>query len=290
MARLAEHNRRRWSRPEEHQKLSDQNRREWSKPRKRARRIASIKKVNGSIEKREFYSRLRTHQWANDPEYRRKTTEAIQYAKGTPEARALFSQLLRERWNDPIMRAKYSAGIGRYTRSPEARERQRNVMLKRWREDADFRALVAATMDIYWNTPGVREWHSVRLSKLWADPVWRTRQLQKISVANNAPERIKRGISRSAVEGATNMMSAVDAVIPRGLPDFMRADLASDITLALLEGELKFENLESEARSYLTAHRKMFPDKWGPVSIDETIPGTDGLTIADTLSNDSVHF
>lgn len=282
---LAEHNERRWSRPGEREKLSEQNRREWANPRKRAKRSAGIKRAHGTPEKRYFYSRMREEQWANDPEYRRKTLAGMRHRFDSPEFKLMFSNLLRERWLDPIMRAKYTDGIKRSHSTPEAKARQSAIMIKRWRDDEAFRALVAASMEVYWSKPETRDYHAQMMRDLWSDPIWRLKQLDLMNQA-----RPTVGATSKNIAAASDLMAQVDAVIPRGLPDFMRMDIASDLTLALLEGDLKIANLKSEAKKYLTAHRKMFPDKWGPVSIDAPLPGTDGFTIADTLSNDSPHF
>lgn len=278
-------NNRRWALPGEREKLSERNKEMWAKPKMRKKLIAAVTAVNSTPEKRIFYSNFRRDAWA-DPAAREKILEAMRRSKGTPEARALFSQLLRERWNDPVMRAKYTAA-NHNRNSPEHRARLRVLMLRKWREDENFRDLCASAAEFYWSQPEAREFHSRRLKALWADPIWRMRQMEAMA---RSPGAVKGGKIFKHLDTATDLMSAVDAVIPVGLPDFMRADIASDITLALLEGHLKMENLKTEARDYMTAHRKMFPDKWGPISIDAPLPGTDGFTIADTLSNESEHF
>lgn len=289
-AALAAHNQRRWAKPEEHAKLSEQNRRQWADPKSRAKRAASIKAANSTPQKRAFYSKLRTEQWT-DEVFRSKTVAGIRASKGSPEARALFSTLLRERWADPVMRAKYTAANAARN-NPEHRERNRQMMLKRWREDDTFRALCAASMEFYWSQPGVREHHSAMLKALWADPVWRMKQRNRVAdgMKHLGTPLAAAAAAAAEIDTAADLMQAVDAVVPKALSDFARADICQDLMLALLEGTLKLRDLKSGAKAYLGSYYKMYPDKFGPISLDAPIPGTDGLTIMDRLSNESAHF
>ena len=107
-ARLAAHNKRRWSDPAQRKALSEQNRREWADPTKKAKRAARIQARNGSREGRKRASKIRKSFW-DDPDGRQKMVDGIRKSKQTPEARAQFSELLRERWKDPEMRKKYTA-------------------------------------------------------------------------------------------------------------------------------------------------------------------------------------
>lgn len=108
LARIAEHNRRRWSKPHEREKLSEQNRRQWRDPEAAAKRANSIQKAHSTPAARANASATKKKQWQT-PAYRDKTVSAIRRSKGSPEARAKFSKLLRERWQDPVWRQKYLA-------------------------------------------------------------------------------------------------------------------------------------------------------------------------------------
>lgn len=287
-ARSVAANNRRWARPGEREKLSERNRKMWAKPRMRKKLSKAIRAAQGTPEQRAFYSRMRTAQWA-DPEYRRKTIEGIQRSKGSPEARALFSKLLRERWTDPAMRAKYTAANANRN-NPEHRARLSAMMLKRWATDEAYRATILEAMKIYHGSPEAQAIKSARMKALWADPVWRIRQLDLVGRSPNTPEPIRRKLSVRPLNGAVDLMAEIDRVVPRSLPEFARGDICQDLMVALLEGSLKLSDLAKGAKSYLTEYRKMFPDKFGPLSIDAPIPGTEGFTIADTLSNDTPHF
>lgn len=125
LERLAEHNRKRWSKPGERERMSEQNRRQWADPVAKARRAQAIKARNGTPEKRQFYSELRRRQWKEDPEFRRKTTAAMTAAHSAPEQRRRASERMKERWRDPEWRAKWLKAARRNGRKAAAALRGR---------------------------------------------------------------------------------------------------------------------------------------------------------------------
>jgi hypothetical protein len=70
--------------------------------------------------------------------------------------------------------------------------------------------------------------------------------------------------------------------LPATLPRHVRDDVTSDIVVAILEGRLQLSQLATKAQKYLAAHNYTF-DRFGSFSLDEPIPGTDGLTYSDRL-------
>jgi hypothetical protein len=108
LARIAAHNKRRWSDSEEHKRLSEQNRREWADPVKGALRAQSIKEVQNRPEQRKFYSDLRK-QWWKDPVMRKKMHDAAAASQKTQAYREKLSGLAKERWRDPVWREKWTA-------------------------------------------------------------------------------------------------------------------------------------------------------------------------------------
>lgn len=111
-AAISEHNRQRWARPGEREKLSARNRTAWSDPATRAKLSAGIRARQSLPEMRRLYAEIRRQLW-RDPEYRARASEAIRRSKNTAEARALFSALLRERWKDPVWREKWTTAMRR---------------------------------------------------------------------------------------------------------------------------------------------------------------------------------
>lgn len=83
-------------------------------------------------------------------------------------------------------------------------------------------------------------------------------------------------------EGA-DLVALVNKAVPRGLPEEIRADICQDLICAILMGEFKREDLAGNLKDFIRAGKKMFADKWSFYPLDGIIPGTDGLTLADTL-------
>lgn len=112
LERTARSNEKRWSRPGERERLAERNKRMWSDPAKKAVLVQKIKAVNGTPEKRQFYSELRKAHWA-DPENRAKMVEPMRQAHRTAEAKAASGERMRARWRDPEQRNKLLAATKR---------------------------------------------------------------------------------------------------------------------------------------------------------------------------------
>lgn len=81
------------------------------------------------------------------------------------------------------------------------------------------------------------------------------------------------------------MLMAVDKIVPRGLPNDVRSDVCQDMIVAILSGDATLENLKGDTGKYLKQFWQMFPSKYGPLSLDGVVPGTDDLRLSDRLSN-----
>jgi len=80
------------------------------------------------------------------------------------------------------------------------------------------------------------------------------------------------------------LLLAVDAVVPKALPNDVRCDVCQDMIVAVLSGETNVENLRGDTGKYLRSFWKMFPEKYGHVSLDGVVPGTDSMKWVDRLS------
>lgn len=108
MARIAAHNKRRWAKPEEHEKLREQNRLRWKdNPEKRFEYGAKLAIINGTPEKKKFYSEMRKAHWA-DPVKRKKMYDAATASQRVAAYREKLSRITKERWADPVWRAKWA--------------------------------------------------------------------------------------------------------------------------------------------------------------------------------------
>jgi hypothetical protein len=81
------------------------------------------------------------------------------------------------------------------------------------------------------------------------------------------------------------MLMAVDAIVPKGLPNDVRCDVCQDMIVAILSGEASLENLKGDTSKYLKDFWKMFPGKYGHVSLDQPVYGTDKMSWNDKLGS-----
>lgn len=87
-------------------------------------------------------------------------------------------------------------------------------------------------------------------------------------------------------EGA-ELLSFVNSIIPKGLPDYMRADIGQDMILSILSGEATRQTLKSDQRAYLTRLYREFPWKYKWVSFDAPFGGDDDRgSLHDVISED----
>lgn len=95
---------------------------------------------------------------------------------------------------------------------------------------------------------------------------------------------------RGRDDDGARLIEAVNSVVPRTFPDHMRADICQDLLLSVLEGESTIEQLKAGTSSAVRKYYKLHPGKFGPISLDAPIPGTENLTLIDTIPSDAAHF
>lgn len=86
------------------------------------------------------------------------------------------------------------------------------------------------------------------------------------------PEKTPRGLD------GMEMLLAVDAVVPKSLPEQMREDLCQDLVMALLSGEVEQRNLRDALPAYIQKVKRLFPIKYGNLSLSRDLFG-DGRTL-----------
>lgn len=95
---------------------------------------------------------------------------------------------------------------------------------------------------------------------------------------------------RSNPNYAKTLMADVMKMIPRSLHPELREDLRNDIVRDILAGELTFAKVPQVMKSYAAKARRMLNDRYKFVSLDDVIPGTDGVCRIDTIAADQPHF
>lgn len=83
-----------------------------------------------------------------------------------------------------------------------------------------------------------------------------------------------------------DLLKKVNAAVPRNMDDDRRADLCQDLIVGILSGDFREDDLGLPIKELTRRVMQMFPTKYGPLSLDAPITGTDGLTILDTLSDE----
>jgi len=87
-----------------------------------------------------------------------------------------------------------------------------------------------------------------------------------------------------------DMLLAVDAIVPKGLPNAIRCDVCQDMIVAVLSGETTVDNLRGDLKKYMGQFWKMFPDKYGHISLDQAVRGTEDFKLIDRVSNRGVRI
>lgn len=240
--------------------------------------------------------------WRN-PETAKTRSAGIRKSKATPEAQAWqiehnqkrwsregerdrLSEQNRQRWADPVFRKKLSAAIRTSHNKPEARARFSKIMRAMW-NDPGKREQWIANIRAAKSSPNARAAFSAALRERWKDPIWRVKFR---SAGHDALGRRRKGHKAGVgIRSANDLLRVVDRGIPRGLPDYVRDDIAQEVLLALLEDTIQLCDLATGIKTYSRKYWSMFPGKFGPISLDAPIPGTDGLALIDTIADDAVH-
>jgi hypothetical protein len=79
-------------------------------------------------------------------------------------------------------------------------------------------------------------------------------------------------------EGLSLVMK-IDRAVPKSLPEQIRADICQDLAVAVLCGDVNEGSLEEGSKECVSRMFKMFPAKWGHLSLDQPVPWGDSKTL-----------
>lgn len=82
------------------------------------------------------------------------------------------------------------------------------------------------------------------------------------------------------------MLLAIDAAVPRGLPEMVRQDVCQDLAVAVLTGDIDISDLVNNAGEFVKKVWRQYPLKYGPMSLDKPAPWAgedDGRSLGDLL-------
>lgn len=81
-----------------------------------------------------------------------------------------------------------------------------------------------------------------------------------------------------------DLMVEVNNAVPKYLPSHLRADICQDLIVAILAGDIERSALRGSVKDYSRKVLKMHPLKYGDLSLDAPLPGSEGgRTLHDTL-------
>lgn len=91
-------------------------------------------------------------------------------------------------------------------------------------------------------------------------------------------------LSRQKTDGES-LVGEINALVPRNLPEQVRADVCQDLILGVLSGDFTLEMLKGQVRAYVRRHyRDIEADPFKGISFDQTLPGDGDQTFADIYS------
>lgn len=80
-----------------------------------------------------------------------------------------------------------------------------------------------------------------------------------------------------------DLVRLVNNIVPKWLHPDMRADVCQDLIVGILAGDFDKDNLALPAKEMLKRVQKMFPTKYGPLSLDDMVGDTD-VKLLDMIS------
>lgn len=87
----------------------------------------------------------------------------------------------------------------------------------------------------------------------------------------------------------SDILAEVSALLPRELPEQVRADVGQDIVLAVLEGSVDRINLRDQLRWFIRQHYGNMEWRFDTLSLDKPI-FEDGGSLHELISSDMFHF
>lgn len=90
----------------------------------------------------------------------------------------------------------------------------------------------------------------------------------------------------AATESGATLVTLVDAIVPKTLPELVRQEVCQDLLLAVLEGEVTPDQLRGSIGQYIAEVFRRYPIKYGPLSLDAPAPwgGDDDRSLLATLT------
>lgn len=82
----------------------------------------------------------------------------------------------------------------------------------------------------------------------------------------------------------------IERIVPKTLPEHIRADVCQELSVSILSGEINEVHIPFVWRDVMKRVYKMHPGKYGPVSLDQPIRGTEDLVLGDTITGEDGRY
>lgn len=87
-----------------------------------------------------------------------------------------------------------------------------------------------------------------------------------------------------------DLTKTINELVPHSLPREIRADVCQDLAVAVLTGDLSIDEIKGAVKKAVRGVFKMHPMKYGPLSLDAPMPGSDSdRPLHETLLLDKSH-
>lgn len=151
---------------------------------------------------------------------------------------------------------------------------------------------LAKALDSEWRTVSILKQKAATLLSSeqfpGRDETWREKRKQR------RPRPVRRMtywpyLAEGHVESGTDLLHFADRLVPKGIPDFLRADMCQEIIVSLLSGEMtKAEISPKWIRHQIARVYRAYDLKYETVSLDVPIAVDSEMTFKELLTYDSL--
>lgn len=169
-------------------------------------------------------------------------------------------------------------GVSRATISNWRKSRGLSANIERAKPGEDRSPLRRLLHELGWGAKSIAREEGVHLQTVRE---WRKRHAIEPSGIG------KRTTRRGRARQLRNLQRRVISAVGTRLPFDIAADAAAALMLAVIEGHVPLDQIESQGRLYGNRALGEYANAFKQQSLDENIPGTDGLRGIDLLVDDS---
>ncbi len=200
--------------------------------------------------------------------------DAVAELKRLQEKKRLYQQQWREKNREEYRAYKREYQRERYKKNPQ---KMREIAKKKW-------ARIKADPVLLEHSRRLRRNSDIRRGGRTPSPP--TPEMKR---EYNQRRYYRAKARKLAVEKPNELRALIRPLVPGYLDPSARMDVIASVMELALQNRVRFDQLSEAVKQCVTAHNRQF-DHFKNISIDAPIAGTDGLTRADLLDSEAVHF